>query len=183
MPSKKTGSAAGSSDARREHRALVTTLLQTHGPTVGFARLGAALDVPRATASRWRQPPDHTMRQRRARSLRSLTAETVTTALAVLHEDRFADAAPAKVHATLLDEGTYVCSVRSMYRLLDAANEVRERRALRTHAPCAIPRLVARAPNHVLTWDVTELKGSVKGERYPLYVVRDLFDRSRGQSP
>ena len=54
---------------------------------------------------------------------------------------------------------------------------MRERRALRTHAPCAIPRLVARAPNHVWTWDVTELKGPVKGERYPLYVVLDLFGR------
>ena len=54
---------------------------------------------------------------------------------------------------------------------------MRERRALRTHAPCAIPRLVARAPNHVWTWDVTELKGPVTGERYPLYVVLDLFSR------
>ena len=79
----------------------MTTLLHTHGPTVGFARLDAALGVPRATASRWRQQPVHTVRQRRARSPRSLTAETVTAALAVLHEDRFADAAPAQVHATL----------------------------------------------------------------------------------
>ena len=155
----------------------MTTLLHTHGPTVGFARLGAALGVPRATASRWSQQPVHTVRQRRARSPRSLTAKTVTTALAVLHEDRFADAAPEQVHATLLDEGTYVCSVRSMYRLLDAADAIRERRALRAHAPCAIPRLVARAPNPVWTWDVTELKGPVKGERYPLYVVLDLFSR------
>lgn len=155
----------------------MTTLLQLHGATVGFARLGAALGVPRATASRWRQPPVHTVRQRRARSARALPAATVVTALAVLHEDRFHDAAPAQVHATLLDEGTYVCSVRSMYRLLDAADEVRERRAQRTHAPCAIPRLVARAPNHVWTWDVTELKGPIKGERYPLYVVLDLFSR------
>ena len=54
---------------------------------------------------------------------------------------------------------------------------MRERRALRTHAPCAIPRLVARAPNHGWTWDVTELKGPVNGERYPLYVVLDLFSR------
>jgi putative transposase len=70
-----------------------------------------------------------------------------------------------------------VGSVRSMYRLLEAADAVRERRAQRTHPPCAVPRLVARAPNHVWTWDVTELNGPVKGERYPLYVVLDLFRR------
>jgi putative transposase len=155
----------------------VTTLLQTHGAALGVARLGAALGVPRATASRWRQPPVHTVRPRRARSPRALPAETVATALAVLHEARFHDAAPAQVHATLLDEGTFVCSVRSMYRLLEAADKVRERRAQRTHPPCAVPRLVARAPNHVWTWDVTELHGPVKGERYPLYVVLDLFSR------
>ncbi len=155
----------------------MTTLLQTHGAAVGFARLSAALGVPRATASRWRRPPVHTARQRRPRSPRALPADTVATALAYLHDDRFHDAAPAQVHATLLDEGTYVCSVRSMYRLLDAADEVRDRRAHCTHPPCAIPRLVARAPNHVWTWDVTELKGPTKGERYPLYVVLDLFSR------
>ena len=155
----------------------MTTLLQTHGAALGGARLGAALGVPRATASRWRQPPIHTVRPRRARSPRALPAETVATALAVLHEARFHDAAPAQVHATLLDEGSFVCSVRSMYRLLEAAHEVRERRAQRTHPPCAVPRLVARAPNHVWTWDVTELNGPAKGERYPLYVVLDLFSR------
>ncbi len=69
------------------------------------------------------------MRQRRPRSPPALSAETVTTALAVLHEPRFHDAASAQVHATLLDEGTYVCSVRSLHRLFDAEGEVHERRA------------------------------------------------------
>ena len=155
----------------------MTTLLQTHGSAVGFARLSAAFGVPRATASRWRRPPVHTVRPRRAPSSRRLPAETHAAALAYLHDARFHDAAPAQVHATLLDEGIYVCSVRTMYRVLDAQGEVHERRAQRTHAPCAIPRLVAHAPNHVWTWDVTELHGPVKGERYPLYVVLDLFSR------
>ena len=153
------------------------TALDTHGARVGVARLSAALGIPRATAARWRRPAVHTVRPKRAASPRALPAATQAEALAYLHADRFCDAAPAQVHATLLDDGIYVCSVRTMYRLLDAEGAVRERRALRVHAPCAIPRLVARAPNHVWTWDVTELKGPVKGERYPLYVVLDLFSR------
>ncbi len=112
-----------------------------------------------------------------AAAARTLPAETQAEALAYLHAERFRDAAPAQVHATLLDDGIYVCSVRTMYRLLDAQAKVRERRALATRAPCAIPRVVARTPNHVWTWDVTDLKGPVKGDRYPLYVVLDLFSR------
>ena len=155
----------------------MSTALHTYGARLGVARLGAALGIPRATAARWRRPAVHTGRPPRAASPRALSAATQAEALAYLHADRFCDAAPAQVHATLLDDGIYVCSVRTMYRLLKAQAEVRDRRALRTHAPCAIPRLVARAPNHVWTWDVTELKGPVKGERYPLYVVLDLFSR------
>jgi len=155
----------------------VITSLDIHGARVGIARLSAALGIPRATTSRWRRPPVHTARPPRAVSPRALPAATQAEALAYLHDARFCDAAPAQVHATLLDDGIYVCSVRTMYRLLDAQAEVRDRRAQRTHAPCAIPRLVARAPNHVWTWDVTELRGPVKGERYPLYVVLDLFSR------
>ena len=155
----------------------MTTLLETHGAQLGIARLSAALGVPRATAARWRRPPVVTGPVPRAPSARALPAETHAEVLAYLHAERFRDAAPAQVHATLLDDGIYVCSVRTMYRLLDAQAEVRERRALATHAPCAIPRVVARAPNHVWTWDVTDLKGPVKGDRYPLYVVLDLFSR------
>ena len=131
----------------------------------------------RATASRCRQPLVHTVRPRRARSPRARPAETVATALAVLHEARFHDAAPAQVHDTLLDEGTAVSSVRSLYRLLDAAEEVYKWRAQRSHPPSVVPRLVARALNHVWTWDVTELNGPVKGERNPRYVLLDLFSR------
>ena len=144
------------------------TALNTHGARVGVARLSAALGIPRATASRWRRPAVHTVRPTRAASPRALPAATQAEALAYPHDARFRDAAPARVHATLLDDGMYVCCVRTMYRLLDAAGAVRDRRALRVNAPCAIPRLVARAPNHVWTWDVTERKGPVKGERYPL---------------
>lgn len=155
----------------------MTALVATHGARLGFGRLSAALGVPRATAARWRRPPVVSGPAPRRVSARALPAATQAEALAHLHDVRFCDAAPAQVHATLLDEGIYVCSVRTMYRLLDAHAEVRDRRAQRTHAPWAIPRLVARAPNQVWTWDVTELKGPVKGEQYPLDVVLDLFSR------
>jgi putative transposase len=156
----------------------VTTLLTTHGAAVGLGRLSAALGVPRATTSRWRRPVvAAAAAASRVTPARALPTETREAVLTHLHAERFQDAAPAQVHATLLDEGTYLCSVRTMYRLLDTLAAARERRPQRTHAPCAIPRLVARAPNTVWTWDVTELRGPVKGERYPLYVVLDLFSR------
>lgn len=97
--------------------------------------------------------------------------------LAQLHAARFVDRSPAQVYATLLEEDTYLCSPRTMYRILHAQHEVRERRAQRTHPTYAVPRLTATQPNHVWTWDVTELKGPHKGDRYKLYVVLDLYSR------
>lgn len=97
--------------------------------------------------------------------------------LQTLHEDRFVDRAPAPVFATLLEEGTYLCSIRTMYRLLATGGEVRERRAQRSHPPRDPPRLRATAPNQVWTWDITRLAGPRKGVSYPLYVVLDLFSR------
>jgi putative transposase len=75
------------------------------------------------------------------------------------------------VHATLLDDGKYLCSPRKMYRVQAMQQEVRERRAQRTNPTYAVPRLTATAPNHVRTWDVTELKGRTKGDRHKRYVV------------
>ena len=97
--------------------------------------------------------------------------------LATLHEDRFVDQAPAAVYATLLEEGRYLCSARTMYRLLQGAGEARERRRQRRHPRAEPPRLVATAPNQVWTWDITRLAGARKWETYPLYVVLDLFSR------
>jgi putative transposase len=96
--------------------------------------------------------------------------------LAQLHSPRFVDQAPAEVYATLLDEGHYLCSLRSMYRLLAAAHEVRERRnQLRHVAPK--PELLATRPNEVWSWDITKLLGPAKWTYYYLYVILDLFSR------
>jgi len=97
--------------------------------------------------------------------------------LDTLHEDRFVDRAPAAVYATLLEEDRYLCSMRTMYRVLKAAGEVNERRPQRRHPHREPPQLVATGPNQVWTWDITRLPGPRKWTTFPLYVVLDLFSR------
>jgi putative transposase len=97
--------------------------------------------------------------------------------LEILHGERFIDRAPPQVYATLLDEGQYLCSVRTMYRLLDARGEVRERRNRLAHPPYARPELIATAPNQVWSWDLTKLRSFVKWQYFYLYVLLDLFSR------
>jgi len=93
-----------------------------------------------------------------------------------MHSDRFADVAPAEIQATLLDEGTYLCSTRTMYRILHANREVRERRNQRRHPVYKKPELVATRPNQVWSWDITKLRGP-NHTHYSLYVVLDIFSR------
>jgi putative transposase len=97
--------------------------------------------------------------------------------LDVLHSRRFADVAPAEVWATLLDEGTYLGSVSTFYRLLRAGGEVRERRRQATHPATVKPELMATAPNQVWSWDITKLLGPAKWTYYYLYVIIDIFSR------
>ena len=95
----------------------------------------------------------------------------------MLHSPRFVDQSPTEVHATLLEEQTYLCSPRTMYRVLAAAHEVRERRAQARHPAYAAPELVATGPKQVWSWDITKLKGPVPYLYYSLYVILDLFSR------
>lgn len=97
--------------------------------------------------------------------------------LAILHEDRFVDLAPSEVYATLLDEGVYLCSIRTMYRILAANSQVRERRDQLTHPAYAKPELLATGPNQVWSWDITKLKGPAKWSYFQLYVIIDIFSR------
>jgi putative transposase len=97
--------------------------------------------------------------------------------LETLNSERFADTAPAAVHATLLGEGTYLGSVRTMYRLLAASGGCRERRNQLTHPAYTKPELLAIAPNQVWSWDITKLKGPVKWTCFHLYVILDIFSR------
>ena len=99
------------------------------------------------------------------------------TLLATLNSERFADMAPRAVYATLLDEGQYLASVRTMYRVLAAEGQSLERRRQRTHPPYAKPELLAVAPRQVWSWDITKLKGPVRWSVYHLYVILDIFSR------
>jgi putative transposase len=95
----------------------------------------------------------------------------------VLCDERFADCAPSTIYATLLDEGTYLASVRTMYRLLARDGQARERRNQLTHPVYAKPELLATGPNQVWSWDITKVKGPVKWTCYHLYVILDIFSR------
>jgi len=108
---------------------------------------------------------------------RALTAAEQQAILATLHSDRFAALAPAEVWATLLDEGVYLGSQSTFYRLLRQAGEVRERRRQATHPAKVKPELVASIPNMVWSWDITKLRGPAKWTYYYLYVILDIFAR------
>jgi putative transposase len=98
--------------------------------------------------------------------------------LDVLHSERFVDVSPEETYATLLDEGTYLCSTRTMYRLLAAKHGgVRERRAQLTHPPYAAPELLAQRPNELWSWDISKLKGPANWTYFYLYVILDVFSR------
>jgi putative transposase len=108
---------------------------------------------------------------------RALAQDERTRVLEILHEPRFVDLAPAEVYATLLDEGRYLCSERTMYRVLAANAEVRERRDIARRVHYTAPELLATQPNEVWSWDITKLKGPAKWQWYHLYVVLDVFSR------
>lgn len=133
-----------------------------------------ALGLPRATFYRLLSPGESRLPRRSPRRLSDVERVGV---LSVLNEDRFADLAPAQVYATLLNEGRYLCSLRTMYRILQEAGESRERRNQLRHPVHTVPRLVAKAPNQVWSWDITKLLGPVKWTYFYLYVVLDIFSR------
>jgi putative transposase len=143
---------------------------------VGTAPACAALTVSRASLYRRRRGSRVPVR-RRPSPARALSPTERQAVCALLHADRFVDKAPAQVYATLLDEGTYPCSIRTMYRLLAAAQEVRERRNQVRHPAYQKPELLATAPNQVWSWDITKLLGPATWTYYYLYVILDIFSR------
>jgi transposase InsO family protein len=139
----------------------------------------AALGLSRASFHRRRRlqarPP--AAPARRPSPPRALDAAQRQAVLDLLREPRFADLAPAEVYATLLDEGVYLCSIRTMYRILDDHQEVRERRDQARHPVYRKPELLAEAPNTVWSWDITKLMGPAKWSYFYLYVILDIFSR------
>jgi putative transposase len=133
--------------------------IQEHAPTLAVSAVCAALNVPRATFYRRIKPR---LCKQRPSPPRTLGADERAEVLSALNADRFCDLAPAQVYATLLDEGRYICSERTMYRVLAENAQVRERRAQRRHPKYAAPQLLATGPNQVWSWDITKLMGPEK---------------------
>jgi putative transposase len=145
------------------------------GPRLGVRATCAALGVAPASYYRCRKSSRSPVRLRS--SPRALSAQERQDVLDTLHAPRFVDLAPAEVYATLLDEGHYLCSERTMYRILAANHEVRERRDQLRHPSYAAPELMATAANELWSWDITKLKAPVKWVYYYLYVILDVFSR------
>jgi putative transposase len=145
--------------------------------TVGMTRAAAAFAVPRISLYRARRPPELGPPAPRPAPPRALTIAERHGVLDVLHGERFVDLAPKAVYATLLDEGRYLCSWRTMYRVLATAAEVRERRQQLRHPAYTKPELLATGPNQVWSWDITKLLGSAKWTYFYLYVILDIFSR------
>ena len=146
-------------------------------PLVGTLPACRALGVAPATIYRRRHPPERRPSQPRPQPARALSLTEREGVLQVLHLERFVDSSPAQVWATLLDEGRYLCSQRTMYRLLAEHGEVRERRDQLTHPGYTKPELLAERPNEVWSWDITKLLGPAKWTYYYLYVILDVFSR------
>ena len=145
-------------------------------PQVGVEPACRALGVSRATFYRRQRPtPGH--QQPRPTPARALSQQERERVVDVLSSDRFVDRSPAEVFATLLDEKTYLCSERTMYRVLAECQPVRERRNQLQHPQYAKPELMATAPNQVWSWDITKLLGPKKWTYYYLYVLLDIYSR------
>jgi putative transposase len=151
------------------------TAVEVASPTLGTAAACEALGLSRAGVYRRRQPArPPTPRPTPPRALDRVERQAV---LETLDSERFLDRAPAQVHATLLDEGVYLCSPRTMYRVLAAAGEVKQRRDQVRRPYYAAPELLATRPNEVWSWDITKLLGPAKWTYFYLYVVLDIFSR------
>ena len=170
----------------RGHRARVQLVtdeaIALLAPGIGTRAACAASGVPQATWYRRHRispappkaaPVPHIERLQP----RALAVAERQAILDALHSDRFADLAPDEIWATLLDEGTYLGSVSTYYRVLREAGESRERRAQATHPAAVKPELMAAGPNQVYSWDITKLHGPAKWTYYHLYVILDIFSR------
>lgn len=142
---------------------------------VGVRPACNALDVSRAGFYRWQHPKEKELSCRM--SPLALSSGERNEVLDTLHAERFIDKAPQEIYATLLDEKSYLCSVRTMYRILEKEGELKERRRQVSRPRYAKPELLATGPNQVWSWDITKLKGPMKWTYYYLYVIMDIYSR------
>jgi putative transposase len=144
---------------------------------LGVAAACQELGVPRSSWYRARTSQTNDKAKSRPTPKRALKPEEKTQVRDILNSDRFADCAPREVYATLLDEGQYHCSWRTMYRILKEHQEVRERRNQLRHPSYSKPELLATGPNQLWSWDITKLRGPTKWTYYYLYTIIDVYSR------
>jgi putative transposase len=157
---------------------MIAATVEELTPIIGTRPACRAVGASPATIYRRRRPPTPRPGRPRPTSARALTPPERREVLDVLHSERFVDVSPEETWATLLDEGTYLCSARTMYRILAAHHGgVRERRNQLTHPPYVAPELLAQRPNELWSWDISKLKGPAKWTCFYLYVILDVFSR------
>jgi putative transposase len=156
---------------------MIATAVNELASVVGTRAACAALAISRATHYRRDREPMLGPPVPRPTPPRALSDIEQATVLDFLNGERFIDVSPAEMYGTLLDEGTYLASERTMYRILAAVHEVRERRNQRCHPSYARPELLATGPNEPRSWDITKLRGPAKWTYYQLYVILDVFSR------
>jgi len=149
--------------------------VEVFGKSIGVQAACAALIVPRSSLYRARTP--QAGRSSPKISVRALSQIEKIKVREELNSERFQDRSPREVYATLMDEGRYLCSWRSMYRILGENHEVRERRDQLRHPNYVKPELLATAPNQLWSWDITKLLGPTKWTYFYLYVILDVFSR------
>ena len=154
-------------------RVSIDTLAQQ----IPLSRACEVLGYPRSSLYRQRRGKATSRPAPRPTPARALREEERTGVRDLLNSERFADQSPYEVYATLLDEGVYHCSIRTMYRILADHEEVRERRDQLRHLAYTKPELLATGPNQLWSWDITKLRGPVTWQYYYLYVILDVYSR------
>lgn len=152
---------------------MMTALAQELSQRVGVSAACDALNVPRSRL----YPRQSVSTSPRPTPAHALSSDERAAVRSVLNSASFMDRAPRQIYATLLDEGTYLCHWRTMYRILHDFSEVRERRNQRQHPVYQKPELLAVRPNEVWSWDITKLRGPAKWTHFALYTVIDIFSR------
>jgi len=153
----------------------MATYAELTGAGVTTRTAAGLTGLPRSTLTRRRPDPV-------APTVRPVPANRLSPAerlrvLAVLDQPRFVDLPPVQIYATLLDEGTYLCSISTMYRVLAEHAQLVERRRIARHPARVVPELVATGPGQVYSWDITKLAGPTKGVYYDAYVMIDIYSR------
>ena len=164
------------SEGSRDKRERMIEAAREISEDVGVYKACEALNVSRATYYR-RLKPTKPINEGRSKHFRALSAEEEKVVLNCLNSEKFQDKAPAEVFAGLLDDGTYYCSISTMYRILRKHQQVKERRDQLRHPNYKKPELLAEGVNQVWSWDITKLLGPVKWTYYYLYVIMDIYSR------